>query len=81
MFHDEGASTAVTGSFVSSRALITAGNGSRTSPVNEKPANWLGAVRFMREVEGWKTKNGVYDVVRVFHGGLEILGERDVEIL
>lgn len=52
MFHDEGASTAVTGSFVSSRALITAGNGSRTSPVNEKPANWLGVVRFMRGVGG-----------------------------
>lgn len=37
MFHDEGASTEVTGSFVSSRALITAGKGSRTSPVKENP--------------------------------------------
>jgi hypothetical protein len=37
MFHDEGASTDVTGSLVSSRALMTAGNGSRTSPENEKP--------------------------------------------
>jgi hypothetical protein len=37
MFHDEGASTAVTGIFVSSRALITAGKGSRTSPEKENP--------------------------------------------
>jgi hypothetical protein len=37
MFQDEGASTDVTGNFVSSRALITAGKGSRTSPENENP--------------------------------------------
>lgn len=37
MFHDDGASTAVTGILVSSRALMTAGKGSRTSPENEKP--------------------------------------------
>jgi hypothetical protein len=37
MFHDEGASTDVTERCVSSRALITAGKGSRTSPEKEKP--------------------------------------------
>jgi len=37
MFQDEGASTDVTGIFVFSRAAMTAGNGSRTSPENEKP--------------------------------------------
>lgn len=37
IFQDEGASTAVTGSFVSSRAWITAGNGSRTSPEKLNP--------------------------------------------
>jgi hypothetical protein len=37
MFHDEGASTAVTGILVSSSALITAGKGSRISPEKEKP--------------------------------------------
>lgn len=37
MFHEEGASTDVTGSLVSSSALITAGNGSRTSPEKLKP--------------------------------------------
>jgi hypothetical protein len=41
MFHDEGASTDVTGSFVSSRALITAGKGSRTSPEKENPVESL----------------------------------------
>ena len=39
MFQDDGASTDVTGSLVSSMALITAGNGSRTSPEKLKPAS------------------------------------------
>lgn len=38
MFHDEGASTDVTRRWVSSRALIIAGNGSRISPEKEKPS-------------------------------------------
>jgi len=38
MFHDDGASTDVTGREVFSKAAITAGNGSRTSPEKEKPA-------------------------------------------
>jgi hypothetical protein len=37
IFHDEGASTDVTGMDVSCNALMTAGKGSRTSPENEKP--------------------------------------------
>lgn len=37
MFHDEGASTEVTGTLVSSRAAITAGNGSLISPEKLKP--------------------------------------------
>ncbi len=37
MFQDDGASTEVTGTFVSSNALMTAGNGSRTSPEKLKP--------------------------------------------
>lgn len=37
MFQDEGASTDVTGIRLSSKARITAGKGSRTSPENENP--------------------------------------------
>jgi hypothetical protein len=37
MFQDDGASTEVTGSLVSSSALMTAGKGSRTSPEKENP--------------------------------------------
>jgi hypothetical protein len=37
IFQDEGASTEVTGSLVSSNALMTPGKGSRTSPEKEKP--------------------------------------------
>lgn len=39
MFQDDGASTEVTGTLVSSKARITAGNGSRTSPEKLKPGN------------------------------------------
>lgn len=38
MFQDEGASTEVTGTLVSSMACMTAGNGSRTSPEKLNPA-------------------------------------------
>ncbi len=41
IFHDEGASTEVTGTVVSSRALMTAGKGSRTSPEKEKPLEYV----------------------------------------
>lgn len=37
MFHDDGASTEVTGSCVCSIASMTAGNGSRTSPEKLNP--------------------------------------------
>lgn len=37
MFHELGASTARTGTLVVSKASITFGNGSRTSPEKEKP--------------------------------------------
>lgn len=37
MFHDDGASTARTGSLVLCSASMTLGNGSRTSPEKEKP--------------------------------------------
>ena len=37
MFHDEGASTDVTGTLVSAMASMTAGKGSRTSPEKLKP--------------------------------------------
>lgn len=41
IFQDDGASTDVTGRVVSCRALITAGNGSRTSPEKEKPESGM----------------------------------------
>jgi len=41
MFQDEGASTEVTGSGVSCKALMTAGNGSRISPEKENPRRLL----------------------------------------
>lgn len=37
MFHDDGASTASTGTELEDRASIALGNGSRTSPLKEKP--------------------------------------------
>lgn len=38
MLHEEGASTAVTGTFVFSKAVMTAANGSLTSPEKLKPS-------------------------------------------
>ena len=48
MFQEDGASTDSTGTDVSWSALMTAGNGSRTSPKNEKPLlGVLGAMNIM----------------------------------
>lgn len=41
IFQEDGASTEVTGSLVSSKARITAGKGSRTSPEKLKPLLWM----------------------------------------
>ena len=52
IFHDEGASTDVTGSLVSSKLAMTAGKGSRTSPEKENPIHqyisqklWRGSIK------------------------------------
>lgn len=41
MFHEEGASTDVTGTEDDSRAEMMVGNGSRISPEKLKPAHWI----------------------------------------
>lgn len=41
MFHEEGASTDVTGTEDDSRAEMIAGKGSRISPEKLKPARWI----------------------------------------
>lgn len=78
IFQDEGASTAVTGSFVSSMALMTAGNGSRTSPEKLKPANdeWDAIT-----AEAWilgQTEDCINYVVRGIDRPWEIFGERNL---
>ena len=79
MFHDDGASTDVTGILVSSRARITAVNGSRTSPEKEKPVFVSPKVGV-----GWKrkgfTEDGVDDVVCFFESTGEILREWNGEV-
>lgn len=51
MFQDEGASTDVTGMEVVERASMTEGNGSRTSPENEKPGR-VNDFEWRRGLEG-----------------------------
>lgn len=59
MFQDEGASTAMTGSPVDSKADMTDGKGSRTSPEKEKPkmasTTWSVSLR----AEGKSSVNGM----------------------
>lgn len=65
MFHEDGASTEVTGIFVSSRALMTAGNGSRTSPEKLKPGRhqW-GCNRYTNSP---RTEDGINNMIRGTH--------------
>jgi hypothetical protein len=64
MFQDDGASTARTGIFVSRKAAITPGKGSRTSPEKLNPTT-----KFQLELEledpyqTLLTKDGIHDVV------------------
>lgn len=79
MFHDEGASTDVTGMGVLSSAEMTDGKGSRTSPEKLKPfrpkvyfLDWNLHVQ-MRKLK--HTKDGVDDMMCVFQVRFEIFGE------
>jgi hypothetical protein len=84
MFHDEGASTAVTGMEVSSRARMTAGKGSRTSPEKENPGD-IRLVVLRKVKRGGKrgrrqTEDCVDNVVCFFEGTGKVVCERDVEV-
>jgi hypothetical protein len=79
MFHDEGASTDVTGIEVSSRAWMIAGKGSRTSPEKENPGRGALVVNVERGGKR-QTEDSVDDVVRFFEGGREVFCERDVQV-
>lgn len=61
MFHDEGASTDVTGSFVCSNARMTAGNGSRTSPVKLNPVRRVSLRVDSRKPESHRIWHQQYD--------------------
>lgn len=78
MSHDDGASTDVTGTFVSSRARITAGNGSRTSPEKLKPYKMV-SVRPCRHNIA-QTKDSIDDMIIGSQRFGEIVDKRDVEI-
>ena len=87
MFHDDGASTDVTGRSVSSRARMTAGNGSLTSPEKLNPEREVsshltrGKDKEKVHKRGLQTEDGVYDVICRLQGIGEIVGKRDVEVL
>jgi hypothetical protein len=68
IFHELGASTARTGTSVVSKASMTFGNGSRTSPENEKPkmasttrsdparAAWKSFVKGIERLSSWRCR-------------------------
>ena len=75
MFHEDGASTEVTGREVCSNAAITAGNGSRTSPEKENPI-WLSVWAVSRTSHtGERTEDSVNDMVRLLERGGKVVGE------
>lgn len=88
MFHDEGASTAVTGSEVLFIASMTPEKGSRTSPVKLKPWRRLSSVsrdEYAKPKEvlfgvASSTKDGIQHVVGLLQGRREIFRECYVEI-
>ncbi len=79
MFQDDGASTEVTGMRVSSRARITAGKGSRTSPEKEKPGHFSETAGYEGSVES-QTEDGVNDVICFFYCSGEIICEWNIEV-
>jgi hypothetical protein len=81
ILQEDGASTEVTGSFVSSRAWMTAENGSLTSPEKLKPM--LSRQRspgHTRRPPRIRTEDGIHNVVSGLQGVGEIIDEGDLEI-
>jgi hypothetical protein len=76
MFHDDGASTARTGILVVSNASITLGNGSRTSPENEKPDLVSPSKRIRRG--NAHTEDGINDEIGFFECRGKIVCERNI---
>lgn len=81
IFQDDGASTEVIGSLVSSIVLMTAGKGSRTSPEKLNPTIDEYATTAHNKGQGQPTEHGIDDVVGRFDGCWEILGEGQLEVL
>lgn len=79
MFHDEGASTEVTGILVSCMAWMMAGNGSRTSPEKLKPKRISVCARLEPMWE--PTKDGIDDVVGRSESSWKVFGKGDAEVL
>ena len=73
MFQDDGASTEVTGIFVSAMALMTAGNGSRTSPAKLKPRRGHQSTSGASHGLGKHTKDGIDDVVSRLESSGEVV--------
>ena len=86
MSHDEGASTEVTGTLVSSKARITPGNGSRTSPEKLKPVHHKSAMynyqdsRGLRSDERMFTENRINHMIGLSQSGGEIVNEGHIEV-
>lgn len=80
IFHDEGASTEVTGTVVSDMAWITAGNGSRTSPEKLKPGRDGQSRHRKAQCDNIPTKDGVNNMVGRLQRRGKVVDERDVEI-
>ena len=78
--HEDGASTEVTGILVSSRAWMTAGKGSRTSPEKLNPINALALSHDIAQEACVQTENGIHNVVSRRQSGGEVVNKGYFEI-
>jgi hypothetical protein len=82
MSHDEGASTDVTGTLASAMALMTAGNGSRTSPEKLKPGVGVSVrVDNVASEDGdVPTEDGIHHVICGLQGLWEVVDKGNFEV-
>lgn len=78
MLHDDGASTASTGTLVVSIAMIGSLKGSRTSPEKLKPEECEIRDGYW-SVDG-NTEDGVYHMIRSLQRAIEVLSKWHVQI-
>lgn len=81
MFHEEGASTDVTGTELVANASMIIENGSLTSPVKLKPAlEWAPTLLYKACELGYSTEDGINHMVWSVESWLKVVCEGNIKI-